>query len=731
MVVDDPAVTRRMLCAVGPGQSSGSVGGANGELDEAEAEEHGEEDYECIPCEQGDKAIPRRHPGDPTEKEVREHNLTHCPFRSWCPICAEAQGKEDPHYRSIGAEVNNEAPVVSMDYKELSEYSTDKAKINAIVGRDKWTKYLVAFIEKAKGSIERAKKIVELLDTFGYADLVLKLDNEAAIKTLRDEVISKRNRPTMPANSVPRHPQTHGVAERAVQEFTGQVRKIKFALEKRINAKVPVTAPIMHWAVKHAALLINRQLLGHDGKTAYRRVHQRDSPPIEIEFGEQVLARFAPKRSKAKRKIPPAPRSTPGTWVGIHEPTIDNIVILESGRAVRVRTVFRKFDEERWNADQVLKAQAIPSSPNPSSPDEEMSILKPEPDNSSCGANLPDTPSVPQKIKYRNFKATKRLLDAHGYIDGCVGCEAAETGGARRSHSVYCRKRIAEELYKIAEGKKIVEKAQTRFGTPLEKIGDHPGSCEEEGDGAELPAPEHLEDEDRESSDDTESGDDSEDVVAWLNKCSNDGCSAEDIKEMIRRLEHSCKQNEHVQSTVQKTSNDVSEVYSPPRIAARVVAHGLRPGFSLDLIEQNSEGKFWDFSSPSMRKEALIRYEREQPEMLVLSPMCGPFSQLQGLNYSKMRPDDAESKLREGITHLKFSMTLCKMQSDKTRLFIFEHPQGARSWSIDMVKAMMELPGVVIVDFDFCQFGMTSIGLDGEGPVKKRIKIMTKLEVPC
>ena len=55
--------------------------------------------------------------GNPTRMEVDEHNFIHCPYRSWCPVCVEAQGKDDPHYKSTREDCPNEAPVIVLDYK--------------------------------------------------------------------------------------------------------------------------------------------------------------------------------------------------------------------------------------------------------------------------------------------------------------------------------------------------------------------------------------------------------------------------------------------------------------------------------------------------------------------------------------------------------------------------------------------------------------------------------------
>ena len=38
-----------------------------------------------------------RDPGAPTEAEVERHNVTHLPFRSWCPACVEGKARDRKH----------------------------------------------------------------------------------------------------------------------------------------------------------------------------------------------------------------------------------------------------------------------------------------------------------------------------------------------------------------------------------------------------------------------------------------------------------------------------------------------------------------------------------------------------------------------------------------------------------------------------------------------------------
>lgn len=161
------------------------------------------------------------------------------------------------------------------------------------------------------------------------------------------------------------HPQPHGRAETAVQDITDQIRKMKMAIERRVKANVPVDSSLIHLLIECAAVVIDGHQIGHDGKTLHRRAHQRDGPPSQFEFGEQVLARFAPKWARSKRSVPLAPRSTQGTWVGVHEPITENIFVLQSGKAVRVRIVFRRPGGERWNLERILRRQATPNDQNP------------------------------------------------------------------------------------------------------------------------------------------------------------------------------------------------------------------------------------------------------------------------------------------------------------------------------------------------------------------------------
>ena len=46
------------------------------------------------------KAKKVRKPNMPTQKEIEEHMLSHCPFREWCPHCVAGQSSCGYHLKA-------------------------------------------------------------------------------------------------------------------------------------------------------------------------------------------------------------------------------------------------------------------------------------------------------------------------------------------------------------------------------------------------------------------------------------------------------------------------------------------------------------------------------------------------------------------------------------------------------------------------------------------------------
>ena len=55
-------------------------------------------------------------PGEPSEFEVMEHNLTHLHFRSWCKICVQSKSKQNP-----SRTLKSRRPVLQKDYSFIGD----------------------------------------------------------------------------------------------------------------------------------------------------------------------------------------------------------------------------------------------------------------------------------------------------------------------------------------------------------------------------------------------------------------------------------------------------------------------------------------------------------------------------------------------------------------------------------------------------------------------------------
>lgn len=82
-----------------------------------------DEDLNCVPCDnvvqddegeasQIHRALPEPKP--PSREDVRKHNLTHWPYRNWCPWCVMGRRNADPHFQAKGADERS-LPLLVLD----------------------------------------------------------------------------------------------------------------------------------------------------------------------------------------------------------------------------------------------------------------------------------------------------------------------------------------------------------------------------------------------------------------------------------------------------------------------------------------------------------------------------------------------------------------------------------------------------------------------------------------
>ena len=153
-----------------------------------------------------------RHPDEPTAEERRKHNITHCPYRSWCRACVLGRGK-DRYHRRIDCR-SNTVPRIAMAYmfftsygfanslaeaEELIRKSEGQCKevITVLVVKDCMFGAVWAYPVRGRG-LEAAPELIDHIlgdiDSSGFdkARLFVKNDQEPAIKEVQDELSRRR-----------------------------------------------------------------------------------------------------------------------------------------------------------------------------------------------------------------------------------------------------------------------------------------------------------------------------------------------------------------------------------------------------------------------------------------------------------------------------------------------------------------------------------------------------------
>ena len=106
--------------------------------------------------------------------------------------------------------------------------------------------------------------------------------------------------------------------------------------EGRLGVRIPNDHPLMSWIAEHATYLLNRYQLSTDGRTAYGRIHGKESTARICEFAERVLW-YVPKKHRAKLDA----RWRYGVFLGRALDSDQNFVGLSNGTVVCARAIIR------------------------------------------------------------------------------------------------------------------------------------------------------------------------------------------------------------------------------------------------------------------------------------------------------------------------------------------------------------------------------------------------------
>ncbi len=358
------------------------------EITDEEIQAGDDKEFECIECRpDGGKVDPgerwqgehssvhqrvARTPGQPTKTEREQHELTHCPPRSWCDHCMKGQAKDDSHVSVSGDLAESDVVRVAIDYCFFQEeMAAQEAKmiLTVLVMAETLCHSIWAYAVGTTGVAEAwvSEQIVEDMDTIGLANerIITKADQEASITDVQNSIVAARgSRGTAIEQSKVGDSNSNGRIERAIQDFKGLVRTLRSALESAVGERIHLDHPVVPWMVRHAAHTITQSRVRENGRTAYQLMKGRRSNAKLVPFAETVLFKVPHTQHKVGDF---ENRWEQGVWLGFVTRSGEHLVGTERG-VFRVSTVMRRPAGKRWSMELLNKIGGTPELPVPGAP---------------------------------------------------------------------------------------------------------------------------------------------------------------------------------------------------------------------------------------------------------------------------------------------------------------------------------------------------------------------------
>ena len=188
------------------------------------------------------KAKKMQDPLLPSEAEVKDHEITHLPYRSLCRHCVRGRGREFPHTKNEG---QVSMPELHADLCFLGDEGESGNTVPVVVVRERTTKMtLAAAIPVKSTGTHVARRIAAFMKEIGVGlgGVLVKTDQEPAIKAIMEEAGRVRAADGGGKYLMEQSPvgssASNGIVERAIQSVQGQVRVMKDALENKWGAKI-------------------------------------------------------------------------------------------------------------------------------------------------------------------------------------------------------------------------------------------------------------------------------------------------------------------------------------------------------------------------------------------------------------------------------------------------------------------------------------------------------------
>ena len=227
----------------------------------------------------------------PGAEIVRLHNLTHCPYQSWCEVCVASKGRSDYYHREAPQPMDGDIARIQMDFMFVGAEGTfvdeprARATVLMVICKDDGN--LSATEVRSKTDEDGVEMVIRFLST--YESVEIKTDGEVArrVQARRDKTT------TLAQTSVGGH-QEIGAVERANGTVQAQLRAYFLDVQNRMKVRIIPGTQLFPWMLRHSVWTVVRHQSDQRTKqTLYERTRGCRYESALVPFGEVVMAKIA------------------------------------------------------------------------------------------------------------------------------------------------------------------------------------------------------------------------------------------------------------------------------------------------------------------------------------------------------------------------------------------------------------------------------------------------------
>ena len=223
----------------------------------------------------------------PAAETVRQHNLTHCPYQSWCEVCVASKDKSDHYHREAPQPMDGDVARMQMDFLFVGAEGTfvdePRAKATVLMVICKDDENLSATEVRAKADECGVEMVLRFWST--YEAVEIKTDGELSIVEIARRVQARRDKTTTLAQTSVGEHQEIGME---------QCRCIVPGCTRTHESENHSKSHLFPWMLRHSVWTVVRYQSDQRTKqTPHERTRGCRYEPALVPFGEVVMAKIA------------------------------------------------------------------------------------------------------------------------------------------------------------------------------------------------------------------------------------------------------------------------------------------------------------------------------------------------------------------------------------------------------------------------------------------------------